>query len=305
MDATTVSSRRRAAGFGLFLALLGMLAIPVVGQQTKITVLRIGASGATTDKAARQKEEAAVGTLQKFIKGETGLNNKILNQKNWRILADKLAKGQLHLGVFEGYEFAWARKKYPELKPLAVAINVRVYPVACIVVQRDGGLKDFAGLRGKSISLPPAGPHHLRVFVERQSKNNGKKAEDFFAKITPQANVEDALDDVVDGLVDAAAVDRTALEAFKRRKPGRFKKLEQVAASQPFPPPVVAFYGTVLDETLRERFREGLLKASRKERGRTLLTLFRVTGFHAVPANFSSVLLRTRKAYPPPEDKTK
>lgn len=33
------------------------------------------------------------------------------------------------------------------------------------------------------------------------------------------ANSEDALDDVVDGLVDAAAVEEVAVEAYQRRKP--------------------------------------------------------------------------------------
>ena len=173
------------------------------------------------------------------------------------------------------------------------------------MVKRDNPAKDFAGLTGKSIYLPPAGPHHMRLFVEKQSEINGKKVEAFFSKITSQDNVEDALDDVVDGLVDAAAVDRAALEAFKLRKPVRFNRLKELTRSQPLPPAVIAYHGKVPDEALRRRFLTGLLGAERKEKGKLLLALFRVTAFETIPADFEKVAARTLKDYPAPADKTK
>ena len=125
--------------------------------------------------------------------------------------------------------------------------------------------------------------------MEHESQARGKKPEQFFSKVAAPENIEDALDDVVDGNVQAAAVDRAALEAYKRRKPGRFKKLKEIAHSQPFPPPLVAYYGNVLDEGTRERFRQGLLNASNKDKGQTMLTMFRLTGFEAVPEDFRRV----------------
>ena len=108
---------------------------------------------------------------------------------------------------------------------------------------------------------------------------------------------------MVYGVVQAAAVDRASLLAYKRRKAGRFKQLREVAHSQPFPPTVIASCGKFLDESSRKRFRAGLLGAARKEKGRTMLTLFRLTGFEAVPVDFAKVLARTQKTYPPPTAK--
>jgi hypothetical protein len=206
----------------------------------------------------------------------------------------------MHLGVFEGYEFAWAQERRPGLKALAVAVNVRRYPVACVMVKQGGPLKGFAGLQGRSIYLPKEGPHHLRVFVEGRCRAAGKTAATFFAKITSQETVEDALDDVVDGAVAAAAVDHAALEAYQRRKPGRARKLRELTRSDPFPPPVVAYHGTALGEATRRRFLAGMLSAHRKEKGRTMLTYFRVTAFQAVPDDYARVLARSRKDYPAP-----
>src|SRR5262249_48740774 len=202
-------------------------------------------------------------------------------------------------GVFQGSEFAWAQEQQPKLKPLALAVNVYRYPTAHVVTRKEDPTKDFAGLQGHSLAIPSAGAGFLRLSVQRQCQASGKKLEEFFSKVTAPDNVEDALDDAVDGVVQAVAVDRAALEAFKRRKPARFNRLKEVARSQPFPPTVIAYYEGALDTATLDRFREGLLNAKNKEKGQTLLTLFRLTGFEEVPGDFDRVLAETRKGHPP------
>jgi len=273
-----------------------MIQEEATGRQGKPKVLLIGTSG-TLSSGSPSREKAALKKLKSFIKEETGLDNKIVRQKNWRELAKKMADGKLHLGVFQGDEFAWARQKHAKLEPLTLGVNVDRYPVASVVTRRDSKITRFADLRGKTITMPSSSPRFLRTFLDHQC---GKKPEDYFSKIKQQENVEDALDDAVDGVVAAAVVERASLEAYRRRKPGRFKQLKEVVRSQPFPPVIIAYYDNALDESSRRRFRTGLLGASRKERGRMMLTLFRLTGFEAVPADFSKVVARTQKTYPPP-----
>jgi ABC-type phosphate/phosphonate transport system substrate-binding protein len=270
------------------------------GQQARLDVLRIGTSGNMTGGNSGAREKAGLDTLHSFIKDETGLNNEIVRQKAWRELAGKMAKGEPQLGVFQGYEFAWAQEKHPDLKPLALAVNVYTYPVAYVVVRRDDAAKDFDGLQGHSLAVPANGEAFLRLVVDRLSEANGKKVKDFFAKISEPDNVEDALDDLVDGKVRAVVVDHAALQAYRQRKPGRFKQLKEVFRSQPFPPAVVAYYGSVLDEPRLRRFKDGLLGAAKKEKGQTLLTLFHLTEFVTPPEDFGRVLAAIRKAYPPP-----
>jgi ABC-type phosphate/phosphonate transport system substrate-binding protein len=284
--------------FGLA-ALLAIPAVAVTAQQGKIDVLRIGSSGTLTGQDKAGKEKSALETLKSFIKDETGLDNEILRQKDWRELADKMAKGKLQVGVFQGYEYAWAKEKYPDLKPLALAINVYRYPVVYVVVKRTNQAKDFAGLKGQSLANPATGQNYLRLFIDRQSEALGKKAEAYFAKIESPDNVETALDEVVDGTVQAVVADRAGLEAYKRRKPGRFKQLKEVAKSQPLPPTIITYYEAVLDQATIKRLRDGLLHASRTEKGETMLTFFRLTGFETPPGDFERVLEQTRKNYPP------
>jgi len=279
------------------LAALWLFAATDDGQgQQKVDTLLIGTSGSFSGEKTSEKDKSAQETLRDFIKEETGLNNQIIDEKDWRTLVDKMAKGKLHLGAFQGYEFAWAVEKHPQLKPLALSVNVYTYPVGFVVTQKTNPATDLAGLKGKSFALPTSSPRFLRLFVEQKA---GAKLNTYFANVKMPENIEDALDDVVDGDVAAMAVDLASLKAFERRKPARFKKLKEVAKSPPFPPPMVAYYGTYLDEGRREQFRVGLLNASRKEKGQQTLTLFRLTGFTLPPSDFTKVLTDTRKNYPP------
>jgi ABC-type phosphate/phosphonate transport system substrate-binding protein len=252
-----------------------------------------------TGDAESPREKAAAKTLKGFIKDETGLNNEVIRRDNWQEVADELARGRLHLALFQGYEFAWAQERHPGIRALALGVNVYTYPTACVVARRNNPAEDFAGLRRQTLALPITSHGYLGLFVERQSEAAGKTAQTFFSKITFPDNVEDALDDVVDGKVQFAVIDRAALEAYRRRKPGRFNRLREVVRSQPFPPAVVAYYQTGLDEANRRRFKEGLLGAVSKERGEMLLTLCRLTGFETPRADFGRVVADTRKAYPP------
>jgi ABC-type phosphate/phosphonate transport system substrate-binding protein len=292
--------RRALLLAGVLVGLLLLLATD--GRAEKPTVLHIGTSGSLTG-GGRAKEESALKTLKAFIKDETGLTNEVEQEKDWRELAGKMSKGKLHIGIFQGDEFAWAEQKYPELRPLVLAINIDRYPVGYVVTRRDSGVKDISDLKGKTLGMASAAPHFLRTFLGHLC---GKKPETFFSKVKTQDNVEDALDDTVDGVVQAVAVDRASLLAYKRRKPGRFRQLRELARSEPFPPVVIAYFDHTLDRSLLHRFRTGLVNANRKEKGRTLLTLFRLTGFQEAPDDFTKVVHRTQKDYPPPKgDPTK
>jgi ABC-type phosphate/phosphonate transport system substrate-binding protein len=279
--------------------LLAACATAANGMQEKIKVLLVGQSGTFGDEGADPKVEAANDkTLLEFIKEETGFDSETFRQKGWVELADKLTKGKLHLGVFQGYEFAWAQEKHPGLKPLAIAVNVQRYPVACVIVKSDSPAKSFAQLQGQSLGEPRQDNRHVDLFLEHKCKTVGKTPSAFFPNTAKYENLEEMLDNVFDGVKQVAVADEGALEAYQRRKPGRFAKLRVLERSQPFPPPVVVVHNNVLDKTTLKRFQEGLLNASKTPRGQTTLNLFRVNHFEEVPGDFDKVLAATRKTYP-------
>ncbi|MFL5330117.1 MAG: phosphate/phosphite/phosphonate ABC transporter substrate-binding protein [Gemmataceae bacterium] len=281
------------AGFSLFAVTL------VRGTEPGGPPLRIGKSG-VLNSDANGREKGGMQTFEEFIKDETGLPANIEVRKDWRDVVAGMEHGDLQMGVFQGFEFAWAQEQQPKLKPLAVGINAQRYRVVCIVTSQNNPATNFAGLKGQTLSIPEQGQSVFRLVVDHEVAAQKSTPENFFKKLTINQGIEDALDDVVDGNVQAAVTDRPALDTYKRRKSGRFSQLKVVFESQPLPPPVIAYYDERPDSNTRQRFVRGVLEANRKESGRNVLTLLRLTAFEPVPPDFDKVLAATRKTYPAP-----
>ena len=286
--------------FGLVILSLMAIISFTSADELQAKVLHVGTSGSLLSPDDSGTERGAVDALESLLKDETGFDVKIHRQPGWRELADKMSNGELALGIFRGYEFAWVSENHPHLKPLAVGVNGRRYSVVSVVTRRTHPAKDFAGLQDQSLSIPDTGQRDLRLFIDRSSRANGKGPEKFFSKISSPHDVVNALDDIVDGQVQATVVDQAVLEAYKRLKPGRFEQLKEVVRSQPLPPTVVAYDDRILDGPTVRQIRDGLLGAGAKEKHQMTLGLFHWTGFEQVPADFDQVLAKTRKAYPAP-----
>jgi ABC-type phosphate/phosphonate transport system substrate-binding protein len=124
--------------------------------------------------------------------------------------------------------------------------------------------------------------------------------EKFFASVVRHNNVEDALDDVVRGVVEAVIVDGLSLECYNVVKPGCMDRLRTVEKSAQFPAAVVAYREGTLDRDTLNRFRKGMLDASKNPKSRGLMTLWKLTSFEPVPADYPQVLNNIRQVYPAP-----
>src|SRR5437763_8978590 len=94
---------RRPGWMSLFILANGMALLSltsVQGHQEKDKLLLIGSSGSLTSSSSNVKEDDALETLRSFIKDETGMENKIINEKKWQTVVAKLEKQQLQIGVF-------------------------------------------------------------------------------------------------------------------------------------------------------------------------------------------------------------
>jgi hypothetical protein len=95
-------------------------------------------------------------------------------------------------------------------------------------------------------------------------------------------------------------VDRLGLEAYHRRKPGRFARLKMLCEAPPMPPLLVAYYDGNLDPETLTHLRTELTHAHEQILGERLLMLFRLTHFAPPTADLDCVLTDTRNAYPAP-----
>ena len=255
----------------------------------------------------RDIPEATVSAMMQpfsvIMQAQTGVRGELVMGGDMNSLADQLAADKVQLAVFHGVEFAWARVKHPELRPLAIAVNQDPHLHALVVVRAENNAADVSSLHDQVLAMPQQSKIHCHLFLEKFSRSGRRPTQQFFSKVTTPPNTEEALDDVIDKDAAVAVVDGVAFETFKRRKPGRAAKLRVVATSDVFPSAVIAYRPGVLDEATLNKFRSGLFNANQNAMGKQMLTLWKLTAFEAIPADYEQNLTEIVKTYPPPAGK--
>jgi ABC-type phosphate/phosphonate transport system substrate-binding protein len=240
--------------------------------------------------------------FRSLVEVQTGLKSEVQLVPTADELRRRIEAGTIQLGLFHGFEFAWMRLKQPALRPLTIVAPE--HPIqAFLVVPSSSPATGFADLRGKTLALPTGSRAHSRLYLERSCEAQGRPPESFFARITTPKTTEDALHDVADnGEVNAAVVDESAIQCFKERYPGRAKRIKVIAASEVFPPSVVAYREGSLAADVVHRFRDGMGRAHTTALGRQLLSLWLMSRFEPIPTDYPKALSDIAAAYPPPSE---
>lgn len=238
--------------------------------------------------------------FRSLMRAQTGLEGQLVTAPDCFDLGRQLEEGKVQLGVFHGIEFGWAREKYPKLQPLCIAINRDRQLYAYLVVREDSGARNLTDLKGQALALPKGSREHCRLFLDRQCARCGQPTAKLFGRITSQANVEGALDDVLRGKVQVAVVDGVSLECYRQVKPGCHARLKILQKSELFPAAVIACRADVLNAETVERFKTGMITANQNERGRELMTMWKLTAFEAIPDDYEQAVANITRLYPAP-----
>jgi ABC-type phosphate/phosphonate transport system substrate-binding protein len=290
------------AALALAFAIAPSSAAPA-GAAAPVGTVRIGLVGTLFRDTPEPMVQMMIRPFKTLLESQTGVSGEIVASGDAGTLGRQIKEDQVQLGVFHGVEFAWARAKFPELRPLLIAVNEQRFLRAVLVIRKDDPAASSADLYGKSIALPRLSREHCRLFLERRCAKGGCKVEKSFPEVTAPGDVEDALDSVFEKQVAGAIVDAVALDGYSKLKPGRAAKLRTLQQSEAFPCAVVAYLPGVLPDSLLERFRDGMIGAKESVRGRQLLELCRITRFESIPPEYEQMLVDIAKAYPPPAAK--
>lgn len=292
--------------FGCAHSRLGMVAAALIVLSPLVTVseaaepapIRIGLASSLFQDVPKPLVVASLIPFKALMEAQFNVRGEMLPVDESALLAEQIDTGKMHIGVFHGVEFAWMRQKHPELKPLALAVNHHRDLYAHLVVRKDSRANSIGDLAGQTLAWPASSRLWCQVYLEQRCRACGKDPARHFASLTAPLTIEDALDDVVDGTAAATVVDGFAWECYQRRKPTRFAQLREVQKSEKFPAAVVAYRAGGFDEATLQRFRGGLIDASQSIAGKQILTIWRLTAFEPVPADYEQTLRDIVKAYP-------
>jgi ABC-type phosphate/phosphonate transport system substrate-binding protein len=233
---------------------------------------------------------------------QTGMDGEVVLPKDVLHLAKDLADEKIHIALFHGFEYAWAKQKFPDIHPLMIAVHQQRQLQVYLMVRSDSPIRSLKDLQGKSVALPCFCQEHCWIYMERGCMDAGQcEPKKFFAPLTTPPHAEEGLDELADGKVQAVIVDNVALDAYKERKPARFAKLKAVQKSELFPSAVIAYRAGTLNQDTVKLFQKSLLDGQKTALGRQLLTLWKMSALEQVPADFNEALSKILKAYPPPE----
>jgi ABC-type phosphate/phosphonate transport system substrate-binding protein len=233
------------------------------------------------------------GPLRQLISKQTGLEGDIDLAPDALTLAERIKANECQLGVFHGYEFAWARARNPDLIPLVVTVYPSGHPQACIVVHKDSEVESLADLKDEQIAVPRGTKGHCFAYLARHRGS------------TPPApnnpvGAEEALDAVASGTGRAALVDVGALQGYERLHPAAAKQLRVLSRSERFPQNVIAYGKGVLTDDAADRLRKVLTDAHNTPAGKPLMVLWSIQSFAEVPADYMDQLDAIVKSYPAP-----
>src|SRR5688572_29572779 len=175
-------------------ALLGSLlvgAAPALAQDPE--VIKIGIVESLIKDLTPGKQKLLQTEFPDLVKDFTGFNSTVFQGGDPLSAGKKVAAEEWHLGVFQGVEFAWAQSKDKKLQPLTVAVNKQKTIQALLVALKDSKIEGFADLKGKDVHVLMA-REHCRLFAE---KGAGGNTEQFFGKLLPTNNTEEAFDNIL------------------------------------------------------------------------------------------------------------
>jgi ABC-type phosphate/phosphonate transport system substrate-binding protein len=250
----------------------------------------------------RDVEPSMVQALAKpfrdLMSKQTGFSGDVEIVDDALTLTEKLKDKKLQLGVFHGFEYAWAKQKCDDLIPLVITQPPGGKVQALVVVHRDSKIKSLADLKGESVMIARGAKAHTLAFIEKARIGfaDDVATPKFQVKLTP----EDVLNNVSSGDDKAALVDVGAMEGYSWIQPGAFKTLRVLQLSEEFPPAVVAYRKGTLTDAEAEQIRKGLSGASKTASGKMLMTLWNLKGFTAADEAYTKATDEILKAYPLP-----
>jgi ABC-type phosphate/phosphonate transport system substrate-binding protein len=245
---------------------------------------------------------AAMKPFEILVERETGMPGEVCGFDDPMELAKQVAEHKVGFAVINGVEFGWARQRYRSLRPLMLAVNQDRSLHAYVVARSDKKVMGLGGLKGKAVAFPEQNRLHCSLYLERQCQlQNARDVERFFSSLTNTTDAEAALDRVVDGRADGTIVEDVAWERYAHRKPGRAAQLKVIEKSETFPAAAVVYADGAIDSHSLKQFRGRMLRAHENAFGRQLLTLWRLTSFEPVPADYLRMVADILKLHPGPE----
>jgi phosphonate transport system substrate-binding protein len=225
--------------------------------------------------------------VAEYLGKKLGIETEFVAGPEWRQREQRLDAGEIEIGWVCGLPYTW-KAADPEIEiellaaPVMAGERYAGKPVyfSDVIVQAGSRFEKFEDLRGARWAFNE--PHsHSGYNVTRYHLASIGEKDGFFGEVIEAGSHQNAIKLVLDGKIDASAIDSTVLEIEYELDPALKENLRVIEALGPSPiPPYVI--STRVDAELRQQIREGLLAMDKNEEGQRILAKAKMLRFAAV-----------------------
>ena len=237
-----------------------------------------------------------------YLADRLGIDASIAHDAEWEFRERDLDAGSIEVGWICGLPYVWkADLPSPGINLLAAPVmraeryaDQAVY-FSDVMVRADSDFHQFSDLRGARWAYNEprshSGSNIVKAFLFDLDEKDG-----YFGSASMAGSHEGAIEMILDGSVDGAAIDTTVYETRLRSEPELGQNLRSVASLGPSPMPPWVISTRVADE-LRARLRDELTRMHLDQAGAETLSRHAVKRFDAVDDSFyDPIRVMDRKA---------
>jgi phosphonate transport system substrate-binding protein len=188
-----------------------------------------------------QNSESVVAEIAAYIGRKLGLQTEFVDGVAWTERERMLDAGEIHVGWICSLPYTWRVGSGIELlaAPVMQGERYRDQPIyfSDVVVRAESSSRSFEDLRGTRWAYNE--PHsHSGYNVVRYHMGQSGVGNDFFGAVIESGAHQESLRMILDGEVDASAIDSMVLEREVALRPARYEgRLRTVATLGPSPAP--------------------------------------------------------------------
>jgi phosphonate transport system substrate-binding protein len=237
-----------------------------------------------------------------YLADQLGINAILAHDRTWEQREHGLDNGQIEVGWICGLPYVWkADQPTPALELLAAPVmsadryGDRPVYFSDVMVRKDSPFRVFSDLKGARWAYNEPGSHSGYGVVKAHLFDLGEM-DGYFGSVHMAGSHQKALEMIVSGFVDGAAIDTTVFETALRDNPmlGRELCVIESLGPSPMPPWVIS---TKVDQELRDRLRHELSQMQANPEGISVLHRHRLARYEVVDdAFYDPIRAMDRKA---------
>lgn len=211
-----------------------------------------------------------------YLGRRLGIATHVVDDLSWEAREQRFDEGHIDVSWLCGLPYVWkADSEEHDVELLAAPVmqgeRYGGQPVyfSDVVVRHDSPFQKFDDLQGRGWAYNEPRSHSGYYLTRYRLAEMGRD-QSFFGKVVAAGSHQRALEMILQGDIDAAAIDSTVLELVLQQQPQIGEQIRVIDSWGPSPmPPWLA--GREMTPDLRERVRNELLQMHQNDEGRAIL----------------------------------